>query len=392
MDIYDIFCKTIGYRKLSKREKILSSLLILLLIEFLFYNFLLKDQVQSISEASFKESLPAKEEEEFTYKGFDDFSQDKLEKIVNESKLSKDSFSKETQSDIESLIISGSVKSLDLNTIEDLTNYYGYSNIDLLRSDEGNFTYRFKAEKPSRAIYYSDLKKAYFGESQVKEEAKTENKVNPENKEEPKETQEKKAEKIINTKKSISLKNKKQPSTSKKTISKDKNLIKGHEEKIKESNKKNYVISPSILTDEKKSESIFDFDSNNSNEALKFIESDKVKLDYYPEDKVTSVYVSKKDLRDIVKLGVDRHCNGLSLSIYLPNKSFREMGTINIAGDYSPFSGEIFENNWTRINLYQDDISYIYFIPEGNRDLLFFLKEVDYHEEEQSLYPNWAGN
>lgn len=386
MDIYDIFCKKIGYRKLSKREKILSSLLILLLIEFLFYNFLLKDQVQSISEASLKESLPAKEE--FTYKGFDDFSQDKLEKIVNESKLSKDSFSKETQSDIESLIISGSVKSLDLNTIQDLTNYYGYSNIDLLRSDEGNFTYRFKAEKPSRAIYYSDLKKAYFGESQVKEEAKAENKVNPENKEESKDNQEKKTEKIINTKKSILLKNKKQPSTSKKTISKDKNLIKGHEEIIKESNKKNYIISPSILTDEKKSESIYDFESNNSNEALKFIESDKVKLDYYPEDKVTSVYVSKKDLRDMVKLGVDRHCNGLSLSIYLPNKSFREMGTINIAGDYSPFRGEILENNWTRINLYQDDISYIYFIPEGNRDLLFFLKEVDYHEEEQSLYPN----
>lgn len=76
-------------------------------------------------------------EEEFTYKGFDDFSQDKLEKISSESNISKDSFSKDSQSDIESLIISGRVKSLDLNTIEGLTNYYGYSNIDILRSDEG---------------------------------------------------------------------------------------------------------------------------------------------------------------------------------------------------------------------------------------------------------------
>lgn len=69
-------------------------------------------------------------------------------------------------------------------------------------------------------------------------------------------------------------------------------------------------------------------------------------------------------------------------------KSFREVGTINIAGENLPFSGEILENQWTRINLAQDDISYIYFIAEEDEDLLLFLKEVDYYEEEQGLYPN----
>ena len=68
------------------------------------------------------------------------------------------------------------------------------------------------------------------------------------------------------------------------------------------------------------------------------------------------------------------------------------MGTINIAGENLPFNGEILENQWTRVNLTQDDISYIYFIPEDNMDLLFFLKEVDYYEEEQGLYPNWASD
>ncbi|MHC5099534.1 hypothetical protein ACYSNN_06770, partial [Peptoniphilus genitalis] len=87
-------------------------------------------------------------------------------------------------------------------------------------------------------------------------------------------------------------------------------------------------------------------------------------------------------------LGVDRHCNGVSLSIYIPNKSCKDMGTINIAGNYLPYRGEILENNWTRIDLYQDDMSYIYFTPEDNKDLLIFIKEVDYHEEERSLYPN----
>lgn len=384
MDIYDVFCKKIGYRKLSKREKILFSILILLVIEFLFYNFLLNDQVQSTSEANLKENL-SPIEEEFTYKGFDDFSQEKLEKISSESNISKDSFSKDSQSDIESLIISGRVRSLDLNSIEGLTNYYGYSNIDILRSDEGNFAYRLKAEKPSKAIYYNNLKKAYFGENNLKEEVRTEE-------EKKVASQGPKAEKITNTKKNIKIENKKQTKASKKTNNKGKAQIKGQEEKIINLNKNNFAISHSILSNEKKSESKFDFAFNKEDEGLKFVESDDIKLDYYPEDKVTSVYVRKKDLKDLVKLGVDRHCNGISLSIFLPNKSFKEMGTINIAGNYSPYRGEILENNWTRIDLYQDDMSYIYFTPEDDKDLLIFIKEVDYHEEERSLYPNWACN
>lgn len=380
MDIYDIFCKKIGYRKLSKREKILSSLLILLLIEFLFYNFLLKNEVQSTSEASLKDNMPVIEEE-FTYKGFHDFSQDKLEKIAKESNISKDNFSKESQSDIESLIIKGSVNSNNLNKIENLINYYGYSSIDLTRSDEGNFNYRLKAEKPSKAIYYSDLKKAYFGENKQIEEKKSEDKEKQEA------SDEKNSEKITNTKKNIQLKNKKQGNI--KIKDKNQKQIKGHEETIKNLDKNNLLAKPQTLSDSVKSESIFELDKNKSSEeGLKFIESDNIKLDYYPEDGITSVFASKKDLNDKVKLGVDTHCNGLSFSIYLPKKSFREMGTINIAGENLPFSGEILENQWTRINLAQDDISYIYFIAEEDEDLLLFLKEVDYYEEEQGLYPN----
>lgn len=380
MDIYDVFCKKIGYRKLSKREKILSSLLILLLIEFLFYNFLLKNEVQSTSEASLKDNMPVIEEK-FTYKGFHDFSQDKLEKIAKERNISKDNFSKESQSDIESLIIKGSVNSNNLNKIENLINYYGYSSIDLTRSDEENFNYRLKAEKPSKAIYYSDLKKAYFEENKQIEKKKSEDKEKQEA------SDEKNSEKITNTKKNIQLKNKKQSNI--KNKAKNQKQIKGHEETIKNLDNNSISAKPLNLRDSIKSESIFEQDkTKSSEEGLKFIESDNIKLDYYQEDGITSVFASKKDLNDKVKLGVDRHCNGLSFSIYLPKKSFREMGTINIAGENLPFSGEILENQWTRINLAQDDISYIYFIAEENEDLLLFLKEVDYYEEEQGLYPN----
>lgn len=324
-------------------------------------------------------------EEEFTYKGFDDFSQDKLEKISKESNISKDNFSKESQSDIESLIIKGSVNSNNLNKIENLINYYGYSSIDLTRSDEGNFNYRFKAEKPSKAIYYSDLKKAYFGENKQIEEKKSEDKEKQEA------SDEKNFEKITNTKKNIQLKNKKQSNI--KNKAKNQKQIKGHEETIKNLDNNSISAKPLNLRDSIKSESIFEQDkTKSSEEGLKFIESDNIKLDYYPEDGITSVFASKKNLNDKLKLGVDRHCNGLSFFIYLPKKSFREIGTINIAGENLPFSGEILENQWTRINLAQDDISYIYFIAEEDEDLLLFLKEVDYYEEEQGLYPNWVSD
>lgn len=324
-------------------------------------------------------------EEEFTYKGFDDFSQDKLEKIAKESNISKDNFSKESQSDIESLIIKGSVNSNNLNKIENLINYYGYSSIDFTRSDEGNFNYRLKAEKPSKAIYYSDIKKAYFGENKLIEEKKSEDK------EKQDVSDEKNSEKITNTKKNIQLKNKKQSNI--KNKAKNQKQIKGHEETIKKSTKNNNEIISPILNDKDKREAKSELDkTKSSEEGLKFIDSDNIKLDYYPEDGITSVFASKKDFNDVVKLGVDRHCNGLSFSIYLPKKSFREMGTINIAGENLPFSGKILENQWTRINLAQDDISYIYFIAKDDEDLLFFLKEVDYYEEEQSLYPDWVSD
>lgn len=324
-------------------------------------------------------------EKEFTYKGFNDFSQDKLEKIASESNISKDNFSKESKSDIESLIIKGSVNSNNLNKIENLTNYYGYSSIDLTRSDEGNFNYRFKAEKPSKAIYYSDLKKAYFGENKQIEEKKSEDKEKKEA------TDEKNSERITNTKKNIQLKNKKQSII--KNKAKNQKQIKGYEETLKNPTKNNNEIVSPILNDKDKREVTPELDkTKSSEEGLKFIESYNIKLNYYPEDGITSVFASKKDLNDKVKLGVDRHCNGISFSIYFPNKSFKEMGSINIAGDSLPYSGEILENQWMRINLAQDDISYIYFIPDDDVDLLFFLKEVDYYEEEQGFYPNWTSN
>lgn len=385
MDIFDIFCKKIGYRKFSKREKILSCILILLLTEFLFYNFLIKKDLQKISELdsnnTFKEEV-----EDYNFKGFEDFSPEKLEKISKENNLDDNNFSKESQSDLESLYIRGKVNSKDLNNIKNFTEYYGYSNINLTRKDESTYTYNFKAEKPSRAIFYSDLKKAYF------EEAEVENKNNKDiNKK--KEEEKKNIVKIENTKvkknskgirnnteiKKISSNKSKTKSLSK---NKDSDLIKGHEEFLSKPNK-------NLLLKESEDKDNFDYknldeeneNSNNYLEDYSFITEDGVDIKYYKDSALTSVFVHEKNLTNMIKLGLDRSCDGISLSLYFPYKACKEFGTINSYGEKVPFTGDIFEGQWFRVNLFQYDTSYIYFIPENDKDLFLFIKEVDFHEE-----------
>lgn len=385
MDIFDIFCKKIGYRKFSKREKILSCLLILLLTEFLFYNFLIKKDLQKISELdsnnTFKEEV-----EDYNFKGFEDFSPEKLEKISKENNLDDDNFSKESQSDLESLYIRGKVNFKDLNNIKNFTEYYGYSNINLTRKDESTYTYNFKAEKPSRAIFYSDLKKAYFEEAEVENQNKKD--INKK-----KEEEKKNIVKIENTKvtknskgtrnnteiKRISSNKSKTKSLSK---NKDSDLIKGHEEILSKPNK-------NLLLKEREDKDNFDYknldeeneNSNNYLENYSFITEDGVDIKYYKDSALTSVFVHEKNLTDMIKLGLDRSCDGISLSLYFPYKACKEFGTINSYGEKVPFTGDIFEGQWFRVNLFQYDTSYIYFIPENDKDLFLFIKEVDFDEE-----------
>lgn len=385
MDIFDIFCKKIGYRKFSKREKILSCLLILLLTEFLFYNFLIKKDLQKISELdsnnTFKEEV-----EDYNFKGFEDFSPEKLEKISKENNLDNNNFSKESQSDLESLYIRGKVNSKDLNNIKNFTEYYGYSNINLTRKDESTYTYNFKAEKPSRAIFYSDLKKAYFEEAEVENQNKKD--INKK-----KEEEKKNIVKIENTKVTKNSKGTRNNTEIKKissnisktkSLSKNKDLdyIKGHEEILSKPNK-------NLLLKESEDKDNFDYknldeeneNSNNYLEDYSFITEDGVDIKYYKDSALTSVFVHEKNLTDMIKLGLDRSCDGISLSLYFPYKSCKEIGTINSYGEKVPFTGDIFEGQWFRVNLFQYDTSYIYFIPENDKDLFLFIKEVDFHEE-----------
>ena len=383
MDIFDVLSKKISYRRFSKREKTLFVIFILLFLEFLFYNFLIKNEKQKISEIQFNESIES-EKINYKYSGLENFSKENIDKIVTENNLEEENIAKEAETDIETLSISGIINNGDIGKISKLTNYYGYSNITLNRNDENTFNFEFKAEKPSKAVYYSDLKSAYFNEKNSSNlNNKESEKENLNSKDDIKDKNVTDIKNIETTElqstnkkniKNLTLKGKE----SLKTNNKD-NVIKGHEEKLSVSN----VLKNSI---DNKAKDKFESNHNNldlkinKNEENKFIVDNYVNTNYYNESGIMSVFVDKENIYDIIKLGVDRHCNGISLSLLFPYDSCKEIGIINLAGEKIPFTGKIYQNEWFRINLFTEDISYIYFLPQNNEDLFFFIKEVEYNE------------
>lgn len=384
MDIFDILSKKISYRRFSKREKILLVIFILLFLEFLFYNFLIKNEKQKISEIQFNKSIKS-EKTNYKYSGLENFSKENIDKIVAENNFKEENIAKETQTDIETLSISGIVKNSDIGKISKLTNYYGYSNITFNRNDENTFQYTFKAEKPTKAVYYSDLKSAYFNEKNSSnhnnKESEKENFNSKDGKKDKIEANIKnlKATELQSTNKKIMKNVTIKGKESLKTNNKD-NVIKGHEEKLSNLN----VLKNSIYNkDKEKVETNFnnlDLESN-KNKENKFIVDNNVNTNYYNESGIISVFVDKEKIYDIIKLGVNKHCDGISLSLLFPYDSCKEIGIINLAGEKIPFTGKILQNEWFRINLFAEDISYIYFLPQNNEDLFFFIKEVEYNED-----------
>ena len=383
MDIFDVLSKKISYRRFSKREKILLVIFILLFLEFLFYNFLIKNEKQKISEIQFNESIES-EKINYKYSGLENFSKENIDKIVAENNFKEENIAKEAETDIETLSISGIINNGDIDKISKLTNYYGYSNITLNRNDENTFNFEFKAEKPSKAVYYSDLKSAYFNEKNSSnlnnKESEKENLNSKDDKKDKNITDIKniKATELQSTNKKIMKNLTLKGKESLKTNNKD-NVINGHEEKLSNLNGVKDNIDNKAKDKLESNHNNLDLEIN-KNEENKFIVDNNVNTNYYSESGIISIFVDKEKIYDIIKLGVNKHCNGISLSLLFPYDSCKEIGIINLAGEKIPFTGKILQNEWFRINLFTEDISYIYFLPQNNEDLFFFIKEVEYNE------------
>ncbi|MBU5669190.1 hypothetical protein KQI68_04955 [Peptoniphilus sp. MSJ-1] len=365
MDIFDKLSNKIGYRRFSNREKILFSILILLLIQLIIYYFFIKpkDELYSEKLSNYENSKNIKEEN-LNYSGLNDFSNENLALIANDMNLSKNNFSKEQNSNIETLSILGESSLDNLSSTKKFIKYYGFSTINIQRDGENKFSYDFKAVKPSENIYYSDLKSSYF--SGDKEELKIEVK-DEENK--PQEKVEIKNTKTTPKKTSVKQKLKKVAKVEEKPKTIE-NIIPKEIIENKEPQKLEEIIVDNIEKDES-SEILFnEFALSSSN---KNVEIDNIR-------NIISVINIKEPKEEKIIIGLDRICGEIDFS-FLLSDHIKEFGVLNTNEEFIKYNGDIPLKTWTSLNFKEEKISALYIIPYEGVETSMYIGEFTYHEE-----------
>lgn len=169
------FAKKIKLRKLSKRESLLLTVFLLILIQFILYFFIInpkKTAYDNLVNKDFKDEIIIKNK---PYTGLRDFNKDSIDKFLLENNIAKENINESTNHNVDILQVQKDIKVDELANLENLTKYYGYSNINLHRKNQDTYDLILRAEKETKKVSYDDIRKAYF---------KTDEKSDANNKEE----------------------------------------------------------------------------------------------------------------------------------------------------------------------------------------------------------------
>ena len=169
------FVKKIKLRKLSKRESLLLTVFLLVLIQFILYFFIInpkKTVYDNLVNKDFKDEIIIKNK---PYTGLRDFNKDSIDKFLLENNIAKENINESTNHNVDILQVQKDIKVDDLANLENLTKYYGYSNINLHRKNQDTYDLILRAEKETKKVSYDDIRKAYF---------KTDERSDPNSKEE----------------------------------------------------------------------------------------------------------------------------------------------------------------------------------------------------------------
>ncbi|EFA89479.1 hypothetical protein [Peptoniphilus lacrimalis] len=169
------FAKKIKLRKLSKRESLLLTVFLLILIQFILYFFIINTQktiYDNLVNKDFKDEIIIKNK---PYTGLRDFNKDSIDKFLSENNIAKENINESTNHNVDILQVQKDIKVDELANLENLTKYYGYSNINLHRKNQDTYDLILRAEKETKKVSYDDIRKAYF---------KTDEKSDANNKEE----------------------------------------------------------------------------------------------------------------------------------------------------------------------------------------------------------------
>lgn len=156
------FAKKIKLRKLSKRESLLLTVFLLVLIQFILYFFIInpkKTAYDNLVNKDFKDEIIIKNK---PYTGLRDFNKDSIDKFLLENNIAKENINESTNHNVDILQVQKDIKVDELANLEKLTKYYGYSNINLHRKNQDTYDLIIRAEKETKKVFYDDIRKAYF--------------------------------------------------------------------------------------------------------------------------------------------------------------------------------------------------------------------------------------
>lgn len=156
------FAKKIKLRKLSKRESLLLTVFLLILIQFILYFFIInpkKTAYDNLVNKDFKDEIIIKNK---PYTGLRDFNKDSIDKFLLENNIAKENINESTNHNVDILQVQKDIKVDELANLENLTKYYGYSNINLHRKNQDTYDLILRAEKETEKVSYDDIRKAYF--------------------------------------------------------------------------------------------------------------------------------------------------------------------------------------------------------------------------------------
>lgn len=156
------FAKKIKLRKLSKRESLLLTVFLLVLIQFTLYFFIInpkKTAYDNLVNKDFKDEIIIKNK---PYTGLRDFKKDSIDKFLLENNIAKENINESTNHNVDILQVQKDIKVDELANLEKLTKYYGYSNINLHRKNQDTYDLILRAEKETEKVSYDDIRKAYF--------------------------------------------------------------------------------------------------------------------------------------------------------------------------------------------------------------------------------------
>ncbi len=156
------FAKKIKLRKLSKRESLLLTVFLLVLIQFILYFFIInpkKTAYDNLVNKDFKDEIIIKNKH---YTGLRDFNKDSIDKFLLENNIAKENINESTNHNVDILQVQKDIKVDELANLEKLTIYYGYSNINLHRKNQDTYDLILRAEKETEKVSYDDIRKAYF--------------------------------------------------------------------------------------------------------------------------------------------------------------------------------------------------------------------------------------